>query len=293
MTAQTYPTPGIYTRGEISLEQYYAIPAVNQSTLKAMAKSPLHYRHRLENEVDATAPMRLGSLAHCACLEHDKLASRYRVYEPPDGKKDDFRGKAFEEFREAEEALGRTVIKRRELDAAMRIREALWSNKLAARYLQRGIAEVVMIWRDEATGILCKARLDWLSLSVPDVLVELKTARDVGPWAFSSAFARAGYDVQSAFYHDGLIACGRATSGGKCIAIENVEPHDTIVYDLNEVIDPGREIYRGYLERLVECRKSGEWLGQAATAEQILRLPKWRDPFDDDADPFADLGLEA
>jgi exodeoxyribonuclease VIII len=285
-------TPGIYHG--LELEEYAAIPAVNQSSLKAIAKSPLHYRHRLDNGIAPTPPMRLGAIAHCACLEYDALLSRYRVYEPPDGKPDRFAGKHYDAFVEAEAVLGRTVIKQRELDAALRIRSALLASKPAARYLARGTAEVVLVWRDAATQILCKARIDWLSLSVPDVLVELKTARDTGPWVFSTAFARSGYDVQAAFYHDGYAACTGREPGGKCIAIENVEPHDTVVYDLNEVIDTGREIYRGYLTRLAECRKSGEWLGQAATDEQILRLPKWRDPSgDDEADVFAELGLEA
>jgi PDDEXK-like domain of unknown function (DUF3799) len=291
--------PGLYTRGEITFEAYKLIDAVNQSTLKAIAKSPLHYQYRLEHAVEETQPMRLGSVAHCACLELAQLTERYRVWVPPPDKKtgkpkkDDFRGSEYDQFAELAALEGKTVVKQREIDTAMRIREALWSNQLAARYLKRGIPEVVMVWRDAVTGILCKARLDWLSLSVADVIVELKTARDVGQWAFSSAFAKAGYDVQAAFYHDGYTALTGRTPGGKCIAIENVEPHDTVVYDMNEVIDPGREIYRGYLERLVECRKSGEWLGQAETAEQILRLPKWRDPFDDESDPFAGMEAEA
>lgn len=291
------PVPGLYTRGEISFEEYKLINAVNQSSLKVIAKSPLHYQHRLENDLDETQPMRLGSVAHCACLELPKLNSRYRVWAPRDEhtgelKKDDFRGTEYLQFATLAALEKKTVIKQRELDAGMRIRGAMWRNRLAERYLKKGIPEVVMIWRDAVTGVLCKARLDWLSLSVPDVIVELKTARDVGPWAFSSAFAKAGYDVQAAFYHDGYVACTGRAPGGKCIAIENVEPHDTVVYDLAEVIDPGREIYRKYLERLVECRKAGEWYGQAETAEQVLRLPKWRDPFDDESDPFAGMDVE-
>lgn len=280
--------PGLYTRGEISHDEYLEIDAVNQSTLKAIAKSPLHYRHRVDHGTTETVPMRLGSLAHCACLELPQLHNRYKVWAPVDEltgelKSDDYRGKDYTAFAAHAAVEGRAVVKQREVDAAMRIRGALWGNKLAARYLARGVAEVVMIWIDIPTGLLCKARLDWLSLSVPDVIVELKTARDVGPWGFSSAFATSGYDVQAAFYHDGYLTLTGRAPGGKCIAIENVEPHDTVVYDENEVIDTGRTIYRDYLATLAACRKSGTWPGQADEAEVILRLPKWRDPFDDDA----------
>lgn len=289
-------SPGLYMRGEISADAYLEIDAVNQSTLKAMAKSALHYRHRLEHGSPSTPPMKLGAVAHCACLELGQVDTRFAVWAPVDpltGEvlSDDYRGKAYQAFAAAAALEGRTVIKQRELDAAMRIRAALWSSRLAGRYLAKGVPEVVMVWRDAVTSILCKARLDWLSLSVADVIVELKTARDASPLAFCSAFARAGYDVQAAFYHDGYTALTGREPGGKCVAIESAEPHDVIVYDAAEVIDAGREIYRGYLARLVECRASGKWPGQAAEAEEILRLPQWRDPFDDEADPFVDLGM--
>jgi len=285
--------PGIYTRREV---EYSEIDAVNQSTLKAMAKSPLHYKSGLTSQKKQTNPMRLGSLTHTALLEPDWLELEYALWAPRDPKtgelkKDDFKGNDYLAFLTAATLEGRTVIKQRDLDGALRIAEAIHANQLAMRYLREMRAEPILVWRDEATGIVCKARLDGVSRSVPDVLVELKTAVDVAPWAFESAFAKRMYHMQTAFYSDGWKACtGRDLHGGKCIAVENTEPHDVIVYDLAEVTDVGRETYRELLGKVADCRKSGLWLGQSPTQELTLRLPKWLDPEDDN--PLEDLGLE-
>lgn len=285
--------PGIYSREQVSWSDYLAIPAINQSTLKWIAKSPLHYLHVLESGGSkATAAMRLGSAAHLATLEPERVLDSVAVWTAPPGKKtDNFSGKEYELFKAAADAEHREVIKQRELDEAYAIAEAVRTNKLAARYLKRGTPESVLVWVDKATGLLCKARVDWLSLSVPDVMVELKTSADVSPWVFSGRYAKMGYDVQTAFYCDGYEAITGRPLYAKCVAVEAGEPHDVIVYDLAEVVDVGRELYRGYLGKVAECRKEARWPGQSPDSELTLTLPKWRDPFESDED-VSELGLE-
>lgn len=278
--------PGIYARDAVD---YDAIDAVNQSTLKLIGKSPLHYRHALEHGRAPTDTMRLGSLTHTLLFEPHRFERDYVVWEPPPSAKSDARtGKAFEAFKLA--AGDRTIVRHRDVDGARAMVEAVHRSKLAQRYLRSGLREPVLVWRDKVTGILCKARLDFVSDAVADVMVELKTANDVAPWSFESAFAKRAYDVQCAFYADGYETITGRPLFAKCVAIENTAPHDVIVYDLNEVIDTGREIYREMMEKLAECQRSGLWLGQHPLHELKLRLPKWRDP--DDQDELAELGLE-
>jgi exodeoxyribonuclease VIII len=285
--------PGIYSGHEVD---YSEIDAVNQSTLKAIAKSPLHYQHGLTHPKKQTNPMRLGLVAHTAVLEPHRLDTDFALWAPVDEDtgeilKDDFKGNVYKAFAARAELEGRTVIKQRDLDTAKRIGEAVRGNALAMRYLKKVRAELILVWRDEETGIVCKARLDGVSESVPDVLVELKSAVDVAPWAFESAFAKRMYHLQTAFYSDGWKACtGRELHGGKCIAVENLEPHDVIVYDLAEVTDIGRETKRELLGKVAECRRSGLWLGQSPLEERTLRLPKWLEP--DDENTLDELGLE-
>lgn len=271
--------PGFYQR---DFAAYREIEAVNQSALLPIAISPLHYRAGLVAERKVSKPMRLGDVAHCAVLEADQLGKRYAVWLREDGKKAVFAGKDFEAFKSEAEQHGKRVIKQDELDTAMAVAASIRRNALAQRYLRRGSPEASMVWRDKETGLLCKGRLDWLSESVADVGVELKTSGSVSPRVFQQRFAQAQYDVQAAFYADGYEALTSRTLHMKCVAVESGPPHDVVVYDLAEAIDTGRVIYRELLNKLAECQRTNQWPGQCDT-EQTLQLPRWRDPWDDES----------
>lgn len=277
--------PRLYKRGEID---YASIDAVNFSTLKFMAKSPLHYRHALESPKAATTPMRLGTAAHTAVLEPARFITDYAVFEPEEGKAPRRGTKAWEAFAAAND--GKELLKQPEFDAAMRMRDAVRGNVEAMRYLKRGDAEVTLVWQDKETGVWLKGRVDFISQSVADVIADLKTARDVSPWAFQSAYAKMQYHVQAAMYADALESITGRPTYHKCIAVESAEPHDVVVYDvIGEPLELGREVYRDLLTKLVECRKNDEWPGASAGAEVSLRLPAWATAEPDD---LSDLGLE-
>lgn len=283
--------PGIYGRDQIDEPTYRALDAVNFSTLKAVAKSPLHYRHALDAPDEPTDAKRLGSLAHTAILEPERLSAEYAVWPPAEWPTQRRQGKMWDAFVDLAADKGLTIVRREEVELAHGMAAAVRSNHLAKRYLAAGDAEQVLIWRDEPTGILCKGRLDWISRSVPHAMIEVKTSRDVSPFFFEKNFALRAFDVQCAFYCDGYAAITGHTLYPKCVAVENVRPHDVIVYDLLETLEIGRALYREMLDRVAECRKSNKWPGQAPDAERILRLPPWRDPSEQD-DDLADLEME-
>jgi hypothetical protein len=278
--------PGLYRRGTID---YASIDAVNFSTLKYMAKSPLHYRHALDNPKPSTTPMRLGTAAHTAVLEPSRFITDYAVFEPEEGKAPRRGTKAWEAFAAAND--GKELLKQAEFEAAMRMRDAVRGNVEAMRYLKRGDAEVTLVWQDKETGLWLKGRVDFISSAVGDVIADLKTARDVSPWAFQSAYAKLQYHMQAAMYADALESITGRPAYHKCIAVESTEPHDVVVYDvIGEPLELGRELYRELLGKVIECRKNNEWPGTSAGAEVSLRLPAWAVP--DEADDLADLGLE-
>lgn len=295
---------GMFRRDEID---YALIPAVNQSTLKYMLKSPLHFEHARATSKKPTAPMRLGTVAHTAVLEPARMAAEYIVYRagvevelvnektgiayPATSKTATMNGKVWDAFEAQAAALNLTVIKEGELEAATLMQRAVRGNALARRYLASGTPEMILVWRDALTGLLCKARLDWVSTSVPDVMAELKTAADIAPWSFGKVYGKNGYHMQAAFYEDGYKAVTGRTLYSKCIAVENTEPHDVVVFDLAQVVDAGREDYRKLLNRVAECMAAGKWPGQAPDAEVPLELPMWMTEGDDDH-TITGLGLE-
>jgi hypothetical protein len=100
---------------------YATVPGVNWSTLKHMAKSPLHYKHACENTRDDTPAFAFGRYVHALVFEPHRVAERYAVL---DGsfKLDyivyeggDRRGKVWEAFKA--EHSGRLILKPAEADA--------------------------------------------------------------------------------------------------------------------------------------------------------------------------------
>jgi exodeoxyribonuclease VIII len=75
----THPIHGAYRRQEPDAE-YRAAHGLNWSRLKVLDKSPLHYKHALENPRADTPALSLGRAFHCALLEPDRYAAEYRVW---------------------------------------------------------------------------------------------------------------------------------------------------------------------------------------------------------------------
>ena len=250
--------------------EYAAIAAVNWSTLREALKSGKHYQRALVTPQDETDAMRLGRATHTAVFEPDRLLREYVVWEG--GRR---AGGDWEAFRAMH--ASRTILKPEEYNTALAIRDAVRGHKTAARLLRSGAPECTLTWTDGATGLLCKARLDWFA---PKALVDLKTTRDIEARRFGRHAADMLYHCQFAFASMGLLANG-IKAAVKIIAVENEPPHDVAVYDLNDdVLWAGEVRVRAALDLVAECRAQKRWPGRYAD-EQPLALPTWEFPHDD------------
>lgn len=271
--------PGLYLRGQVD---YSAIEGVNYSTLKHLAKSPLQYRHVLENGTPDTANKFRGTAAHVAVLEPARFVKEFAVFDGPRRA-----GKAWEAFQS--ENAGRKILKEDEFEIAMAIRDAVRSHPIASKYLRKGVVEATLVWDDPETGVRCKGRPDFITDD--HVVVDLKSTRDITPWNFGRDAYNMAYHVQAAFYCDGYEQISkRQDARSVIIAVEQKAPHDVIVYTLDdETLGIGRDAYRGMLGKLVECEKARSWPGYAFDSEMALRLPAYAMPDDGDIEA---LGLE-
>jgi exodeoxyribonuclease VIII len=253
--------------------EYAALPGTNWSTLKELAKSPLHYQHLLERPRKDTPALKLGRAVHCAVFEPDELLVKYAVWQG--GRR---AGKDWNKFRDANSHLD--ILSVDEYRQACAIRDAVHAHPAAGIYVSIiGGSEHVIQWTDRDTGIDCKARLDKLV----DRVVELKTARDIDHRLFSTAVARYQYHGQLAFYHDGAQRhLDTILNPPVIIAVESSPPHDVVVYSCVFLLDHGRDLYRKYLRTLAECRALDYWPGRAPLEEQVLELPAWAQMEDDD-----------
>jgi hypothetical protein len=250
----------------ISNEQYHADSAVSASHLKAVMQSPYHYWSRYvdpnRKPVEATAAMKLGSLAHCAILEPDELLQRYGICAPRNTK-------AGKEQAAAMEAEGIEVVTSNDMALAMGMSAAVRNHRAAAALLKQGKAEQSFWWDDLPTGMRCKCRPDWYYGST---VVDIKTTTDASPQAFARSVATFGYHVQAAHYLAGLHGAERFVF----VAVEKTHPHAVGVYELDaDALALGRTTRDNALDVIAGCHAANVWPGYSDTFIHTISLPKW------------------
>lgn len=260
---------------------YNAAEGVRWSRLKAMRVSPKQYQYELKNPRADSAALLVGRAIHTIVLEGmEAYRNRAVVF---GGKTR--QGKAWDEFREAHK--GREILSTAEDELARACAEAVLEDPIAKRHLRHGIAEKVIQWKDEETGILCKCRVDLVN----GHLVELKSTRDPDPDSFARDAHRFGYHGQIAFYHDGVVASGyELEQPPALITVGTKPPHDVVVLKVSEYeIEAGQNLYRPLLVELAECLERDEWPGIARGRELSFRLPPWAQDADEPAINYSGL----
>lgn len=272
------PSSGTISR--ISEAEYNALPAERSTTLKAMGESPRRYKYVKENKYEPTPSMLLGTAIHVATLEPERFGKEYVAYPGPVR-----RGKEWEQW--SARHASDTIITESELETTIAVSRAVLADPVAARYLASGQPEMTLQWTDKETQLACKARVDWLIGGSndghrPPIIVGLKTARSAHPRRFATQAAQLGYPVQWALYAAGYTAITGQKPEMIEIVVETAPFYEVVVYRITqEVLDFGDEQVREYLQKVVECTKSGKWPGIADGRELPLILPGWAMGSDD------------
>ena len=130
--------------------------------------------------------------------------------------------------------------------------------------------------------MLLKGRVDWLTVvDGCDVVVGLKTTRDLRPREFAAQAARLAYHWQWAFYYDGFERITGCKPAMVEIVVESAAPHAVAVYRIpDHVLERGRQEYRDALTTLAQCETSGVWPGPVV-GEVEFDLPGWAYPADE------------
>lgn len=257
----------------MNYSEYDALPGVRSTRLKLMRTSPLHYHTAVDKQ---SRSLDKGSAAHVAVFEPHAFPYRYTVY---NGTR---RGRDWDEFKAAAEKQGLEVLYPSDWDEACAIRDAVHAHPEAAALLASGRSEQTITWTDPATGLACKARIDFLTDS--GCAVDLKTARAIDDRSLSRATFEYGYHISAAFYLRGLAEVSGKHWDWAFIAAESGEPHDVRVWTLTEdALWYGDEAVGELLARVRDCEAAGEWPGAYPTVNEI-DLPAWAYPSQAEAD---------
>jgi exodeoxyribonuclease VIII len=179
------------------------------------------------------------------------------------------------------------VISRTDADLVMAMGRAVHGHPAAAYLLSLpGKAETTHMWTDEATGLQCKCRPDWL-VDDGSLIVDLKTTEDASPAGFRKSIANFRYHVQASWYLDGLEhATGRRPEQFIFICVEKKPPHAVAVYAADvEMVAAGQVTATRDMLLLAECRDADYWPAYSDQIETIS-LPPWMRPRPDGSVPM-------
>lgn len=143
----------------------------------------------------------------------------------------------------------------------------------------RGKPEQSLFWRDRPTGIMRRARFDWL----PDarsgrlIIPDYKTCRSAEPGALARAVEEFGYHQQDDWYRAAARALNLADDSAAFVFVcqEKTAPYLVTVVEMDaEARRIGAARNRRALEVFAECTESGVWPGYSDEIA-YLSLPAW------------------
>lgn len=190
----------------------------------------------------------------------------------------DWRTKAAKEQRDEIRAAGDIPLLPHEHAQVVAMADALRFHSVAAQLLETGTPELSLFWRDERSGVDCRARLDWLTENVmgEPVIVDYKTCHSAEPSQLARSVSSFGYHQQQAWYVDGAIATGVADDPGFLfVCQEKTPPYPVTVLALDaDAVRVGAARNRRARSIFAQCEATGEWPGYADRIVDVS-LPEW------------------
>jgi hypothetical protein len=288
MTTPWITEPGQY---DIPADDYHRDPVAGGSLSSSGARKlmppscPALFKAWRDGQTsDHAEHFDVGRAAHAVVLG---VGDPIEVVDAPD-----WRGKAAREQRDAAYAAGRTPILEAQWTAieamAARLREHDVAGPLFAP--DAGKPEQTIVWRDNTSGVWCRALVDWLTWLIADY----KTANDIDPESIGRAVARYGYHKQFAWYVEGAQAVGLdVPDTALLIAQQKTPPYLVATYQLHpDDLGRGHEFNRKARDLYRHCTAAGRWPGYADDRVLRLRLPVWEQMAHDGASRRGDFELE-
>lgn len=253
---------------DIPNEEYQAHPALSSSGAKKLLppSCPAIFDYERRHGEERKREYDLGSAAHTLLLGSGP--------QPYVIDADSYRTKAAQQERDAAYERGDVPLLPAEFDAVQAMVSAVLAHPCAGDLLSVGQAEQSLFWTDPATGVPCRARLDWLR---GDCIVDLKTSTSAAPGHISKVVADFGYHTQAAFYLAGAVHLELIPADAPFyfIFLSKNPPHLVKVVELDETaLAIGRDRMNSALEIFRDCTESGVWPDYGSDIE-LVSLPAW------------------
>lgn len=276
--------------GDVSNEVYHATHwAVSSSMVKTLVtQTPAHYWAKyLDPDRDPPAQKEewsLGTLFHSLVLEPDRDPERdFILYEPVDRRTKDGKA-AWAALMEEVEGSGKQLLSTEGWQTAHNMALVARKTPLIDRMFTGGMAEVTLLWRDPGTGLVLKARPDYI---MPiKAIADLKSCISAAPDDVAKAIYNYRYDIQNVHYSAGYEAAyGSAPNGFAFAFMEKSKPYAAAPYVLDgETLQLAKRAWLKALELLLRCTEQNKWPGYPEEIT-VVGAPEWaKRKMRDDAD---------
>lgn len=273
---QRVVTPGVYDLPE---DVYFADPVPGGSLSCSEAKlllppsCPALARHQKEH---GRPPKRVFDLGHAA--HKVVLGVGADIVVVPGERWDTKAAKAA--VAEARDA-GQIPVKEAEMAAVLAMADALRAHPFASKLLTpgRGEPEQSLFWRDSETGVMRRARLDWLPTRTDGrrmIIPDYKSAASAEKHAFARSAATYGYHMQAATYTEGVTALGLDDDPAFVFVVQEKEaPYLVNVIELDSLaMRIGRDRNRLAVDTYHRCVTTNTWPSYSDDVE-LVALPRW------------------
>lgn len=249
-----------YTRSELNklisgmeFQRYLDLPGyLHSSDLKLLEKSVNHWLSK--SAMEQTQALKIGQLGHTLLLEMDKLTERYLVMP-----KVDARTKAGKEQKllaeEQAKNEGKVLISQEDFTQALCWRDNIMKHPVTSNVFQKekGDNEVSGFYKhpefDNITGAF---RVDKL-LQEQKIAIDLKFMLYGNPFAFMSSVRKFRYDIQAAWYIDGLKVLTGDDYDFIFVVCEKTNPFNVQPYRLSEKsLEKARDDIRAIVKKYQE-----------------------------------------
>ncbi|MGB0750181.1 MAG: PD-(D/E)XK nuclease-like domain-containing protein [Magnetospiraceae bacterium] len=260
--------PGIY---DLPSEVYHADPVPGGSLSSSGARKlliepfggcPAKFKYERDNPPEPKAHFDFGHVVHRLVLGKGEA---YSVIDAAD-----WRGKATKEAGEAARAAGKVPILAKDFARCEAMADQVRKHDFAGALFQAGKAEQSLFWRDDFTGVMCRAMLDWLP-EKGAIFADYKTCADASPDAIAKALDNLGYYLQAAWYLEGIEALGIVENPTFLFVFQEKEPPHLVTVVQPEAGDLvwGRIVAKKARLEFAKCLRDDHWPGYA---EDVIKV---------------------
>lgn len=286
-----------YLVSDMSNDEYHARPEYSSSQLKDLLRSAAHFYSfniAKEHEKESKKHLDFGTLAHAMFLEPQVFENEFSVLpsnapKPPtdvmrNAKNPSADSIARIEWWDAWEAQNgnKITITEEQLAGAMRI---VWNLKCLSTSgimaNNAGMAEASIFFTDPIYDLPLRVRPDYHIIPCErfpnGLIIDVKTANDARPMAFSKACGNFAYDLSAAMYREGFQQYYQTEDKPDFIYMvaENDAPFVAKQYKASDLfLSVGEVRYRKAKELLAESKLMNEWQGYSIDLEEIF-LPSY------------------